>query len=258
MAHARCRTQRTDAACGNRYADGAAGLGVVLAMKVGKHRPFWRGFLLALGSLGIYGRYWDYRAHNEVYQQFELVREGREQGVPWYFMAYPLPVLKFVYYYHFVSNVRYVRARMGFQRSLSAGSFLALVITAASTLFAAFLVGLPLIARGMTSRPDGSIAVVDAALVELGQTVLIVGFVAWIALRATAYFRLQSDVNGIWDVYDARARELRQAASAPRNAPTSQTAAPPQAARGSPPRPAPSSSSSTPPRPSPRRQGPPG
>lgn len=182
---------------------------MVLAVKVGKRRPFWRGFLLALGSVGIYGRYWDYRAHDEVYKQFELAREGREEGVPWYVMAYPLPVLKFVYYYHFVSNIRYLRMRMGFARNLSPGGFLGLSIPGTASLVLAFVLFASLLPASFGTDAAGDSYVQDPGLMQASFIILAVGVVAWVTLRSVAYFRLQSDINGIWETYETRSAVLR-------------------------------------------------
>jgi len=185
---------------------------VVLAVKVGKPRSFWRGFFLALGSLGVYGRYWDYRAHDEVYKQFELAREGREQGVAWYFMAYPLPVLKFVYYYHFVSNTLYLRTRMGYARSLSPGAFLGLSIPGTASFLLGFILFLTFLGAAAAEEDIYGRTVWDGDLVAAAFLSLGISIVVWLTLRGIAYYRLQSDLNGIWETFDSRSRVLRYGA----------------------------------------------
>jgi hypothetical protein len=167
--------------------------GVVLAVRVGRPRPFWGGFGLAVLTFGVYSYYWDFKTQDELYKQFELAREGRDQGAVWYVMGFVLPVLRFVYFAHYVGNLRYLRARFGFRRSLSLRAFLGLAVPAAAGFFLGVLGGLALVLGSLLTLPGG--------------------LLLYVALYAVAYFRLQRDVNEVWAAYDARAAALRSGAA---------------------------------------------
>jgi hypothetical protein len=187
--------------------------GVVLAVRVGRPRPFWGGFGLAVLTFGVYSYYWDFKTQDELYKQFELAREGRDQGAVWYVMGFVLPVLRFVYFAHYVGNLRYLRARFGFRRSLSLRAFLGLAVPAAAGFFLGVLGGLALVLGSLLTLPDGSIVVVRPAELRAGLELAAGGLLLYVALYAVAYFRLQRDVNEVWAAYDARAAALRSGAA---------------------------------------------
>lgn len=190
-------------------------MGVVLAVRVGRPRPFWQGFGLAVVTFGFYSYYWDFKTQDELYKQFELAREGREQGVVWYIMGFLLPVLRFVYFAHYVGNVRYLRTRFGFGRSLSIGRFLGLAIPAAVAFYVGVLLGLVLALSGVAADPaTGGVVVTNADRLDLGFSIAVLSFLAYVVLYAVAYFLLQRDVNEVWSAYDARAAALMAGARA--------------------------------------------
>lgn len=171
---------------------------VVLANPVGKPRSTGRGFLLAVATASLYAFYWDFRAHMELYEQFELRRERREHGGVWYVLAFLFWALRFVYYYHFAANVGYLMRRMGHPRPLTPAAILGLKIPATSVLFVLLPVGGLLVATG------------TAGLVVLGVVLAIGSLATWMVLKIVAYARLQSSVNWVWGMYHERARQLRR------------------------------------------------
>lgn len=180
---------------------------MVLEHPVGKPRPFWRGFLLAVATVSVYGFYWDYKAHMELYHQFELKREMREDGAVWYIMGFLLPVLRFIYYYHFAANLDYVQQRMRHRRRISPGAVVGLMIAATSSLFLlAFFIGPVLFQIGFASAAP--------SLVVAGIVTTALGFVAWVVLKAIAYAILQRNINRVWRSYRQRMAQL-SAAEAP-------------------------------------------
>ncbi|MCA1811924.1 MAG: hypothetical protein LC623_07940 [Halobacteriales archaeon] len=213
---------------------------MVLAVRVGRPRPFWAGLGLAAVTFTVYQYYWDFRTHDELYKQFELAREGREQGAVWYILGFILPVLRFVYYAHYVGNLRYLRARFGFQRSMTAGHFLGLAIPGTVAFFVGVFIGLTLANAGVEQDDAGNLHVTDAGLVRTGLTLAAVGLTLYVVLYGLAYARLQREVNEVWGAYDARAAALRSgaAAQAPGWLPAGAGSAPPPPAA---PRPAPAS-----------------
>lgn len=199
---------------------------MVLAVKVGRPRQPWHGFWLALATFNIYSYYWDHKAHRELYHQFELAREGRGDGAHWYFLSCVLPVLRYPYHFTAVSNLGYVRHRMGLKPGISPGTFLGFVITALSVFLVGFFVGSILVSAGIRSTPAGALRVASGALVGLGFLFIAIGIGTYIVLSALAYLRLQRDINEVWTLYDWRAQQLTQVA-APSPMPT-QAVAPSQ------------------------------
>jgi hypothetical protein len=204
---------------------------------MGRPRPFWAGFGLTAVTFTLYQYYWDFKTQDELYKQFELAREGRDQGAVWYMLGFVLPVLRFVYFAHYIGNLRYLRARFGFQRSLSVGGFLGLAVPGSIAFFVAVFIGLGLTLGGIESQ-GGDLVVTDAKQVELGLAIAAVGFALYVVLYALAYARLQKEVNEVWAAYDARAAALRAGTQAQAAGwlPAMGGAAPPPAAT---PRPAP-------------------
>ncbi|MCA1819141.1 MAG: DUF4234 domain-containing protein [Halobacteriales archaeon] len=200
---------------------------MVLAQKVGRPRSFWHVFLLSTVTFGVYWFYWAYRSQDEVYRQFELAREGRDEGVVWLMFGNFLPFLRYIYYYRYVSNTRYLRQRFGFAQSLGPGAFLGLSLTAGAVFTVLALVGLSLMGAALDTR-GGDIEVLQPGLLAAGYVVLAVAAAQWGVLKALALRSLQSDVNGIWAAYDQRAAFIRQGRPA-QVAPSARSAAPPGA-----------------------------
>jgi hypothetical protein len=173
---------------------------VVLAVKVGRQRKPAVGFGLALATFNVYSYFWDYKAHREVFDQFELGREGRGDAGYWYFLSTALPVLRFPYYYSAVANVQHIRQRLGLPKGITPAGFLGLTIPAVTLLLIGYFVGTYLIVVGIDGEDDG--------LVGAGLGVLLGGLAVYVALETVAYVRLQTDINGVWDAYDRRRAQL--------------------------------------------------
>lgn len=163
-----------------------------------------------MATFSFYGFYWDYKAHREVFDQFELQREWRHDGVVWYIMGFLLPVLRFVYYYHFASNLEYILGRMDRRRRISAGGVLALMIVATSVLVVFGLVGLILVGSAIDPFSE---EVVAPERLAAGVALAAVGVAAWVVLKASAYWRLQGALNRIWSAYAWRMDRLRASAA---------------------------------------------
>ncbi len=187
---------------------------MVLTQKVGKERPFGLVVLLYVVTFGIYGIYWHYKAHSEVYKQFELAKEGKDEGIVWLILGLVLfqPLL-WVYQWMFVSNVRYVRERLGFRKNLSGGGFLGLSIPGGIL----FAIGLVLIFFGIALAGAAQDAEQDLTpqerddLEALGGMLAIIGavlFIVGLALQLTAYGKLQGNMNELWRAYDRRMGQL--------------------------------------------------
>ena len=187
---------------------------MVLATKVGRARRFWAGFGLAVATFSVYSYYWDFKTQDELHKQFELARENRDQGAVWYIMGFVLPVLRFVYFAYYVGNLRYLRARFGFQRSMSVGHFLGLAIPGTVAFFLGLLVGLALVSGGLGTDAAGNVVVTNAGELRLGLAIAAVGLGLYILLYALAYARLQREVNEVWSAYDARAAAIRSGQAA--------------------------------------------
>jgi hypothetical protein len=96
----------------------------MLDRKVGKQRPFWRGLLLTIVTLGIYGIYWNYKAHDEVFKQFELEKEGRDEGILFLVLGLIIGPLIWVYQYKFAENINHTRQELGLAEGVSSVEFL--------------------------------------------------------------------------------------------------------------------------------------
>lgn len=173
---------------------------MVLAQKVGQKRSFGLGLLLTIVTFGIYAIFWNYKAHNELYRQFELEREDRDEGMVWYVLGLTLQPLLVAYLWIFASNVDYLRQRIGLPRKMTPGKFVALAGT-----------GVGIIAGATILLVVASFGVPENATQE--ETAAAIGAVsdAFLALLATggvlvaiAYAGLQKDINELWDAYDAR------------------------------------------------------
>ncbi|MGB0653404.1 MAG: DUF4234 domain-containing protein [Thermoplasmatota archaeon] len=181
---------------------------MVLAQKIGKERPFGIVLLLFVVTFGIYGIYWHYKAHNEVYRQFELGSEGKDEGIVWLILGYVLfqPLL-WVFQWTFVSNVRTVRERLGFKQNLSPGNFLALVIIPAVLAFlAAIAFYIPLIIAGVAEASDGNEPTDEevASALLLGAAIAAPLAIAAMVMLIIAYAKLQGQLNELWRAYDSR------------------------------------------------------
>jgi hypothetical protein len=187
---------------------------VVLAVKVGRQRRPAVGFGLALVTFNVYSYFWDYKAHRELFDQFELGRDGRGDGGFWYFLSTALPVLRFPYYFAAVSNVQYVRGRLGLKEGISAGAFLGLTIPAVTVLLIGYFVGSFLLASSLGEDAAGNTVLADARLLAWGLVAILGGLAVYIVLEAIAYLHLQRDINGVWDAYDRRAAQLMAPARA--------------------------------------------
>lgn len=215
---------------------------MVRAVRVGRPRPFWRGALLTLVTLGIYSFYWRYKAHNELYRQFDLEEEGREDGVVWLILALVLGFLTggllyffiLVYDGFFVGNVSYLARRLQLPERISPATFILLEIFGGLP----FLFGLVFVAFGLVTlsssaeaaaAPDPPAFVVAAGgFVMLGLLLMVAGIV----LLVLPYYRLQRGINEVWAAYDVRMAQLRApppppAASAPAPLPWAPPASPP-------------------------------
>lgn len=176
---------------------------MVLAVKVGRARKPAVGFGLALATFNVYSYFWDYKAHREVFDQFELGRDGRSDGGFWYFLSTALPVLRFPYYYAAVANVQHVRLRLGLRQGIGPGVFLAFTIPAVTALLIGYFAGSYLVFAGDAER--------DVTLIAWGIAAILAGLALYTLLETIAYVRLQRDINGVWGAYDARAEQLRAA-----------------------------------------------
>lgn len=192
---------------------------MVLTHKVGQERNYALVVLLVVVTLGIYGIYWHYKAHDELFKQFELEKEGRDQGVIWFVLGYVLSfvigfvgqILLYVYLWMFVGNVRYVRERLGFEKSLSAGGFLALLIGAGVVVFIGIIVMLaPLIAESVDAAQEGRELSDEEALDAIvgGIGIFALFAVISVVMQLVAYGLLQSNINEVWRAYDRRAAQL--------------------------------------------------
>lgn len=180
---------------------------MVLAQMVGKKRPFVRGLLLTVFTVGIYGIYWLFKAHDEVYKQFELQREGREEGVQWLVLGrHVLFPLQLLYCWMFVGNVEYVRRRLNLPAGITPGAFIALLIGGYVALFAGYVY----LATSVTMDEDATPEEVAGAFAPaFGGFLLMAGLAA--AIQGIGYYRLQSGINSVWDAYQDRMRTLAAA-----------------------------------------------
>lgn len=168
---------------------------MVLATKVGRKRSFGVGLLLTIVTLGVYAVYWNYKAHNELYRQFELNRENRDEGMVWYVLGLILFPFLLAYLWVFGANVAYLRQRIGLRQATTAGRLTALLGTG----IGALAVGLILVEVAFQATGD-----LESEAVQNAFGTLLVLAIAALVLLAIGYFRLQRDINELWDAYDAR------------------------------------------------------
>lgn len=190
---------------------------MVLAMKVGKERSFGLVLLLGIVTFGVYFIYWHYKAHVEVFKQFELDREGRDEGIVWMILGYVLfqPLL-WVYQYIFVKNIAYVRERLGLGGGITPGRFLGMTIPGGIVMAIGFFMTLfgALMLASEAGDVDDPEALTPAEADDaraLGGILLPIGLVlalGGIALVLVPYFQLQRDINAVWRAYDQRMRSL--------------------------------------------------
>lgn len=185
---------------------------MVLGVRVGKRRGFWRGFLLSLGTVGFYAVYWNYKAHDEVYKQFELQRENRDEGVIWLLLGLIFPPLVFAYLWVFASNVAYVRERLRLPRGMTPARFVGYLGLGLGTLLAAMFA--LFVALTVTEAVDPGAE--SSPALEAASVLLVAGLVALVLFGSLAYAGMQRDLNEVWDAYDARMRALISAPPAPR------------------------------------------
>ncbi|HUR67644.1 MAG TPA: DUF4234 domain-containing protein [Candidatus Thermoplasmatota archaeon] len=173
---------------------------MVLASKVGRKRSFGAGLLLTIVTFGIYAVYWNYRAHSELYRQYELAREGRDDGMVWYVLGLVLPPFLLAYLWVLASNVNYLRERVGVRRSMTPGRLVAIVGIG----IGAIAVGIVVLQARITALgTDASEEEIQGVVESVGPLFLLLAVIA-AALLAWAYAGLQKDINELWDAYDAR------------------------------------------------------
>lgn len=177
---------------------------VVLARRVGKPRSFGRGLALTVFTVGLYALYWNYKAHDEVYRQFELDDEGRDEGVLWYVLGVVLFAPLFVYMWVFAANVAHVRARMGLPRGATPRAF----VTTTALGFVAYFAGAIWLTAALLALPADATDEQIAEAAGPRMPAFLLGALAFVVLVPAAYLRLQRDLNGLWAAYDRRAAEL--------------------------------------------------
>lgn len=112
---------------------------MVVDRTVGVKRGFRRGALLTVATLGIYGLYWSWRAHAEVFEQYELGRKGRSMGLPFCVAGIVFPPAFWLYQRRFIENVNAVRSHVGLPPGVSPGGFLRWEILGALVLVGPFV-----------------------------------------------------------------------------------------------------------------------
>lgn len=188
--------------------------GVVIAYRLGRPRKFAVCFWLTVASVWLYSYYWDHKVHDELYKQFELAREGRDQGTTWYIFGLLFFFFRFVYYYYFVANVQYLRARFGMPGGIRPGVFLGHVIPAVAILIIGGQVGIVMAANAFGTDDDGEGFLDDPGLLAAGILTILGSLAVYITLEALAYWRLQRDVNLVWEAYDRRMAQITAPAAA--------------------------------------------
>lgn len=169
---------------------------MVRTERVGKPRPFLRGLALTIVTFGIYGVYWKYKAPQELYRQFDLLHEGRDEGVAWLVLGLVLPVVMLVYYWKAAEHVRYIRRRLGLEPGLSPRGLVGFHVASKAILFAGVL--------GALASP---------VLVQTRSPAVVFGGVAAVfllsyGLLAEGYRRFQRDINEVWAAWEDRKEEL--------------------------------------------------
>lgn len=142
---------------------------------MGKKRPVWRTLVLGLGTLGIYGLYWFYKAHAELCDRFQGETPDVDRETLWFVLGILLAPFFLVYLWKFVADVNRARETTGLSRSLSAFWILVLVASFG------FLGGI-LVVRLQIPTWQGY------ALAVLG----------WVLAVAS----LQADINEVWSRLD--------------------------------------------------------
>lgn len=207
-----------DAARGDRHfrvrndqTEAAARSGVVLTRKVGTERSFPVVALLFVLTFGLYGIYWHYKVQNELYKQFELYQEPRDEGVVWLLYGYVVfrPLL-WVFVYILVDNVQHVRARFGMPGTPTPARVVTLAVLGAIVgyaglgfLYAGAVLGLDPVPPDDMSREEA------ASLATLLTGLAVLFLLTGALLLVLAYAPLQHAVNQVWRAFDDRMAQLR-------------------------------------------------
>ncbi len=186
---------------------------MVLARRIGQPRNFFLVLLLFVATFGIYGIYWHFRAHKEVYRQFELDLEGRDEGLIWLLLDRFFFPLRWIFQYGFVGNVAHVRRRMGMDKNLSPATFLGLSIPGSTLRYGSVIF---LLVAGAFTDTNGSPTntTAYATFIALAIAAAVIG----ISLEIPAYALLQHDLNGLWAAFDDRMHDLMPPWSPPASA----------------------------------------
>ncbi len=177
---------------------------MVLAQRVGKERSFTRGFFLSLATVGFYSVYWNYKAHSELFRQFELARENRDEGVLWFLLGLLFYPLIFGYLWTFASNVAYVRQRLMLPPRSGPGPFVSQVAAAVGAFILATIMGF----IALSSTADESLGQSTEAAETAGLAAVLF-FAIMVILLMVAYRQLQQAINEIWTAYDRRVAQIR-------------------------------------------------
>lgn len=181
---------------------------MVLTNKVGTERSFPIVALLYGATLGLYGIYWHYKVQNELYKQFELHREQRDEGALW--LLYGRTVFRplfWVFLFVFVDNLHHVRARFGLQERPRTGYVLTFSII--GTICAYLGLGLLYFAFYLAFGEDPNMSVDEVRALATGIFLLsALALALGGALLAMVYAPLQKAVNEVWQAYDARMEAL--------------------------------------------------
>jgi hypothetical protein len=168
---------------------------MVLVRRIGQPRSFWLVLVFYVGTFGVYGIYWHYKTHHEVYRQFELDLDARDEGTVWLVLDRVFFPLRWIFQYGFVSNVTHVRRRLHADQGITPSQFLGLVIPGATLSYGAFI--LLVIGQSFLDTPNEGLAYLFSQLA-------VATYVLGAALQVPAYYRLQRDMNRIWHRFDER------------------------------------------------------
>lgn len=204
-----------------------AGGFLVKTVRLGKKRVFARGLLLTIVTLGVYAIYWWYKAPHEVYRQFELEDEGKDEGIVWLVLGIVLNFLLVVYFWKALGNIRYVRARMGLRPGITAGAFIALVV---APLIVINVLTIALQLYMTTVNPDAATledytAEQSEIIAGLFTAIFLIALV-WLVTAMVAFYRLQREINQVWDAWAERMRQLTAPPPAPPESPLPPAAGP--------------------------------
>ena len=178
---------------------------MVLAQRVGTPRSFGLGLLFTIVTFGVYAVYWNYKVHNEVYRQFELARENRDEGMIWYVLGLVVPPFLLGYFWVMADNVTYLRDRIGLPRGQTPGRFVGLIASAA----AALGVSIFLLVFAPVAPDGGELSAADeSAFAAMGGIAFVLAITA-LVLLLVAFHGMQRDLNELWAAYDARMAYLR-------------------------------------------------